>query len=168
MFTINELYNYSSAVRRNFAMKLARLPRRVTFENREASFHSMKNILVHMVYVEAWLVGSAILGEKRSYKEPNFASFKNMRMVIEYLDQVESNTRTYLQHASKGELSRKVRFRFSSKQRHKYNLTAEECVFQSVTEQLFHIGELIALLWQEGIAPPNMEWFSNNPRTMHR
>jgi hypothetical protein len=27
------------------------------------------------------------------------------------------------------------------------------------------MGELIALLWQEDIEPPRMQWFWNNPRT---
>jgi hypothetical protein len=26
------------------------------------------------------------------------------------------------------------------------------------------MGELIALLWQEDIEPPKMQWFFNNPR----
>jgi len=45
-----------------------------------------------------------------------------------------------------------------------FNLSVEECLFQSFTEQLYHMGELIALPWQENIEPPRMQWFWNNPR----
>ena len=47
-----------------------------------------------------------------------------------------------------------------------FDLSAEECIIQSFTEQLYHMGELIALLWQEDIEPPKMQWFFNNPRSL--
>ena len=165
MFTIQELYSYSTAVRRKFARKLTTLPTSIPLKNREASFHSMKNILVHMIYVEDWLVNSAILGKgKTSYREPNFDSF-DMRGAMSYLDDVESNTKAFLKDAGEGELRRKISLRFSPRQKHPYNLTVEECLLQSITEQLYHIGELIGFMWQENIRPPNMQWFIYNPRT---
>jgi hypothetical protein len=45
-----------------------------------------------------------------------------------------------------------------------FKLSVEECLFLSFTEQLYHLGELIALFWQENIEPPPMQWFRNNPR----
>jgi len=164
MFTIQELYCYSSVVRRKFVRKLVRFPERTLLKNREASFHSIRNILVHMIYVEDWLVNSAILGKKGGYREPNFDSF-DIPKVISYLDQVESNTKNFLKAAKEKELRRKIKLRFSPRQKRPYNLTVEECLVQSFTEQLYHIGELITLMWQENIKPPDMQWFSNNPRT---
>ena len=46
-----------------------------------------------------------------------------------------------------------------------FNLSVEECLLQTFTEQLYHMGELIALLWQLNIEPPQMQWFYNNPRS---
>jgi uncharacterized damage-inducible protein DinB len=83
-------------------------------------------------------------------------------MVIEHMHDVESNTREYLARADSSELGRRVVFELSSGKT--FDLTVEECLFQSFTEQLYHIGELIALLWQENIEPPTMQWFYNNPR----
>jgi uncharacterized damage-inducible protein DinB len=128
----------------------------------------MRNILVHMIYVEDWLVNSAILGRKGDYREPNFESFNSMRNVMNYLDEVESNTKAFLKNAKEKELRRKINLRFSSRQKRAYPLTVEECLLQSFTEQLYHIGELIALMWQENMKPPDMEWFSNNPRSQPR
>jgi uncharacterized damage-inducible protein DinB len=164
MFKIQELYCYSSVVRRKFVGKLVGLPERILLKNREASFHSIRNIMVHMIYVEDWLVNSAILGKKGSYREPNFDSF-DIPKVISYLNQVESNTKNFLKEATENELRRKIKLRFSPRQKRAYNLTVEECLVQSFTEQLYHIGELIALMWQENIKPPDMQWFSNNPRS---
>jgi uncharacterized damage-inducible protein DinB len=163
MLRIQEIYGHAAMVRRKFARKLAKLPSKISSKNNEASFHSMKNIMIHMIYVEDWLLRSAILGRGRDYRERNFKSFRDMLAVLSYLDEVEAKTRAYLKNASEGELRRKVRLQFSPRGT-VYNVSVEECLYQSVTEQLYHIGELIALLWQENIRPPSMEWFSNNPR----
>jgi uncharacterized damage-inducible protein DinB len=57
------------------------------------------------------------------------------------------------------ELSRHVDFVLQSGER--FDMTVEECLFQTFTEQLYHMGELIALLWQENVEPPKMQWFYN-------
>jgi len=168
MFTIQELYFYAATVRRKFAKKLTGLPTSISLKNKEANFHSMKNILVHMIYVEDWLVNSAILRRgKASYKEPNFNSF-DIQRAMNYLDDVESNTKAFLKQARENDLRRKINLRFSPRQEIPYNMTVEECLLQAITEQLYHIGELIGFMWQEDIRPPNMQWFLNNPRIQSR
>ena len=119
--------------------------------------------MIHMIYVEDWLLSSAILGRGRDYREKNFKSFQDMDAVLSYLDKVEVKTRAYLKNVNERELRRKVKLQFSPRGA-VYPFTVEECLYQSATEQLYHLGELIALLWQENIKPPSMEWFSNNPR----
>jgi uncharacterized damage-inducible protein DinB len=123
----------------------------------------MKDIMIHMIYVEDWLLSSAILGRGRNYREKHFKAFQDMRAVLSYLDKVEVKTRAYLKNVGERELRRKVELQFSPPGA-VYDMSVEECLYQSVTEQLYHLGELIALLWQENIKPPSMEWFSNNPR----
>jgi len=163
---IEEIYSHAATVRRKFAKKLADLPTKTVTKDNEASFHSMKNIMIHMIYVEDWLLSSAILGRGRNYREKNSKSFQDMRSVLSYLDNVEVMTRVYLKNASEHELRRRMKLQFSPRGA-VYDMSVEECLYQSVTEQLYHLGELIALLWQENIRPPSMEWFSNNPRLSH-
>jgi len=160
---IQEIYSHAATVRRKFARKLAKLPTKTVSKNNEASFHSMKDIMIHMIYVEDWMLSSAILGKGRDYREKNFKAFHDMLAVLAYLDKVELKTRAYLKNVGERELRRKVRLQFSPRGA-VYDMSVEECLYQSITEQLYHLGELIALLWQEDIKPPSMEWFSNNPR----
>jgi len=54
--SIQELYDYSSRVRRRFAVKLSELPWSEVIKNREASFYSMGNILLHIIDNEDWMV----------------------------------------------------------------------------------------------------------------
>lgn len=162
MFEITELYEYSSRVRRNFAEKLAQLPFEMVTKNREVSFYSMKNVLLHMIDNEDWIVNWVIPGRSQAYVRKKWEGYADMAAVLTHLNEVEKGTRAYLKGLTGGAFSRRVNFLLSSGQA--FNLSVEECLFQTFTEQLFHLGELIALLWQENIEPPKMQWFWNNPR----
>ena len=162
MFSIEELYQYSSRVRRGYASKLADLPWGEVEKNREASLYSLKNILLHIIDAEDWIVNWVIHNKSTEYNRKKSADYTSMQMILEHLDEVEKKTTSYLRVAEESELRRRVKFTLPSGQI--FDLSVEECLFQSFTEQLYHIGELIALLWQINIEPPKMQWFWNNPR----
>jgi len=162
MFSIQELYSYMSRVRRSFAGKLAQLASEVVTKNREASFYSMKNILLHMIDNEDWIVNWVIQGRSKEYVRRKWEEYGDMTDVVKHLDEVEARTSKYFQTSPPEEFVRRVDFILASGAT--FNLTVEECMMQSFTEQLYHMGELIALLWQENIEPPKMQWFWNNPR----
>ena len=75
------------------------------------------------------------------------------------LADVEAKTEAYLGRVDARELARNVKFTLSSGA--SFDMTVEECLFQTFTEQLYHMGEIIALLWQEDVEPPQMQWFHN-------
>lgn len=163
---INELYQYSSMVREKFLAKLETLPWDDVTKNREASFYSMKNILLHMIDIEDKIVNWQIHNKGKEYhraREPE--EYGDMKMIRSHLQDIEKGTRAYLEKADEKELQRRVNFVVSSGEI--FELSVEECLFQSFTEQIYHLGELIALLWQDNIEPPKMQWFWNNPRVSH-
>jgi uncharacterized damage-inducible protein DinB len=166
LFTIPELYNYSSKVRHRFAAKLSELPWAEVIKNREASYHSMRNILLHTIDNEDWMVNWVIFNRSREYKRlKNAEEYASMDQVVDHMAQVESKTRQYLESIrgrEEDEFRRRILLVLSSGK--SFDLSVEEALFQSFTEQLYHVGELIALLWQENIEPPQMQWFNNNPR----
>ena len=90
---MTELYSYSARVRRNFAEKLAELPVDVVVKNREASFYTMKNILVHIIDNEDWIVNWVIRGKSREYVRKKSEEYTDMAQVIRHLDEVEGRTR---------------------------------------------------------------------------
>jgi uncharacterized damage-inducible protein DinB len=163
VFDIKELYHYASSVRRKFLGRLETLPWEEVIKNREASFHSMRNITIHMIDNEDWIVNWVILSKGREYNrllQPE--DYTNMKMIRDHLQKVEEKTEAYLEKADEEEFQGRVNFVLSSGTT--FDLSVEECLLQSFTEQLYHMGELIALLWQEDIEPPKMQWFWNNPR----
>ena len=162
LIAIKELHQYSSTVRRAFLEKLAGLPWEAVTKNREASFYSMKDIMLHMIDNEEMVVSAQILRVPDYKKAREWEEYSDIMMIREHLDDVEKKTKSYLEKADEKELGRRVNFTVRSGS---FDLSAEECLIQSFTEQLYHMGELIALLWQENIEPPRMQWFWNNPRT---
>jgi uncharacterized damage-inducible protein DinB len=162
MFSIQELHQYSSSVRRNFVNKLAEMPWSEVEKNREASFYSMKNILLHMIDNEEWMVNWVISNKSREYIRTKSEEYTNIKMILDHLEEVEQKGREYFAKLDDAELARRVKFTTSAGQT--FDLAVEECLFQSFTEQLYHLGELIALMWQDNIEPPRMQWFWNNPR----
>jgi uncharacterized damage-inducible protein DinB len=156
------MYDYSSAVRCKFLESLGAIPWGEATKDREASFHSMKNIFVHMIEVEDWMVNWVIPGKTEAYRWDKFDEYDALSKVSAYLKETETGTRSYLARSPTDELSRTVTLKLRSGD--VFELSAEECVLQSVTEQLYHMGELIALFWQQDIRPPRMQWFWNNPR----
>ncbi|MFQ5761855.1 MAG: DinB family protein [Candidatus Bathyarchaeia archaeon] len=163
MFDVRELHRYSSKVRRLFLEKLATLPWDEVTKNREASFYSMRNIIIHIIDNEDWMVNWVIRNRATEYKRTRKSDdYTNMQMIMVHLESVEFKTKEYLGKADEAELQRTVTLTISTG--HSFELSVEECLFQSFTEQLYHLGELIALLWQDNIEPPKMQWFWNNPR----
>jgi uncharacterized damage-inducible protein DinB len=162
LFTIKELHQYSSTVRRAFLEKLESLPWEAVTKNREASYYSMKDIMLHMIDNEDMIVSGQILKVPDYKRARDWEEYRDMPMIRGHLDEVEKKTKAYLEKADENELGRRVNFTVRSGS---FDLSAEECLMQSFTEQLYHMGELIALLWQENIEPPRMQWFWNNPRT---
>ncbi len=155
-----DLYEYSSRVRRRFADKLRELEWSEVERNREASHYSMKSILIHVIDNEDWIVNWVIKNKSKEYRrERKSEQYLNMKMIMDHLAEVEARTRNYLLKVDDAELSRKVDFVVSSGE--SFEMTVEESLFQSFTEQLYHMGELIALLWQDNIEPPKMQWFYN-------
>ena len=161
MLEIQELYRYSSSVRRKFLEKMAELPWEEATKNREASFYSMRNIMIHIIDNEDWIVNWVIHDRSREYKRARKSEeYTNIQMIRDHLDEVERKTKSYLEGADADELGRRVNFVLPSSGE-SFDLSVEESLFQSFTEQLYHMGELIALLWQGNIEPPKMQYFYN-------
>jgi len=163
MFNFHEMYAYMKRVRTSFAQKLSELPWDEVNKNREASFYSMKNILLHMIDNEDWIVNYAIYEKSSDYKRKKSEEYTNMQSVLDHLSQVEKKTESFLAKTTDKDFQRRVKFVLSSGA--SFDLSVEECLFQSFTEQLYHLGELIALMWQDNVEPPPMQWFRNNPRS---
>src|SRR5438552_2675750 len=107
MLSVQELYLYSSSVRRKFFEKLETLPWEAVVENREASHYSVRNIMLHMVDNEDWIVNWVVQNRATEYKrEKKAEEYQDMKTIREHLDRVEQKTQRYLETVDEREMQR--------------------------------------------------------------
>jgi uncharacterized damage-inducible protein DinB len=123
-------------------------------KDREASFHSMRNIFIHTLgAIDYWL---DFLKAKNFRPKKKYDEYKSFEEVRTYMENVEKRLNDYLDSLPKEGLNRKYVVKDDSGKIMK--VSAEDVLIHVFEEEVHHRGELIALLWQIGIEPPAMGW----------
>jgi uncharacterized damage-inducible protein DinB len=125
----------------------------------EASHHSIKNIFVHILTAyNGWQdyngygKGSEIPHET----EHNPDKYQSVDEIQKFMNKVWKGVNKLLNGLDNNLLSKKVSAPWLSGQ---HNLS--DVLMQVTIVQAHHIGEIIALLWQLDIEPPEMTWIMN-------
>lgn len=150
------IYEYNWRVLRDYCDGLAKLPQDVVTKNREATYHSMKNIFFHILGVhDGWLNVTAQGGsaDRAVYDLENFDAIETIRELRGYMDKVIEKERAFLAKLTDKDLDRPVQPEWKT---HPHPL--RDALMQVTFEQAHHLGELIALFWQIDIEPPEMTW----------
>jgi uncharacterized damage-inducible protein DinB len=154
MVDIKELLAYNERLRHEYFETFAKLPWKELTKNREASFQSMKNILVHTLgAIDYWL---DILQEQNLHARKDYDDYKSLEQVKAYMEQVEKRMHTYLRSLSPQKL--KKTYALKDDRGKTQAVTAEDILIHVFEEEVHHRGELNALLWQIGVDPPLMGW----------
>ena len=154
MVDIQELLEYNACMRRKYVETLGQLSWEEFTKNREASFHSMRNIFVHTLgAIDYWL---DFLEEKNLRAKKKYDEYKSFEEVRAYMEKVEKRMNDYLASLSKEGLNKKYTVKGDGGKIMK--ITVEDVLIHVFEEEVHHRGELIALLWQIGIEPPAMGW----------
>ena len=154
MVDVRELIEYNESVRQRYFRKLSRLPWEEFTKNREASFHSIRNIFIHTLgAMDHWLdfLQNEKLHSKRKFDE--YGTFEEVRA---YMEHVEKRMHEYLNSLSTEGLSKT--YTATSDGGKTFKITAEDVLIHVFEEEVHHRGELIALLWQMNVEPPPMGW----------
>jgi uncharacterized damage-inducible protein DinB len=154
MVNISELLKYNERVRREYFESLTKLSWNEFTKNREASFHSLRNIFIHTLNaVDYWL---SFL-QKQDFKPPRkFDEYERFQDVKEYMERVEKRMSDYLETLSPSKLNET--YTATDDDGKPSEVTAEDVLIHVFEEEVHHRGELIALLWQMNVEPPMMSW----------
>jgi uncharacterized damage-inducible protein DinB len=148
---VKDLLEYNRIERRAFFDKFTKLTWEQFTENREASFHSMRNIFIHSLQgIDFWL---DYLQKQNIGSKKRFDDFKSYEELGAYMEQVEKRMKNYLEKLSPAILSQKLPVRGKSKE-----VTIEDILVHVFEEELHHRGELMALLWQINVEPPVLSY----------
>jgi len=154
MFEVRQLLEYNDKVRHRYFEALAKLPWDEFVKNREASFHSLRNIFIHTLgAIDYWL--DFLQGEK-PHPQKKFDEYQTFQDVRERMEYIEKRMRDYLDSLPLGGLGKK--YTVTNDANETVEVTAEDVLIHVFEEEVHHRGELIALLWQIGIEPPLMGW----------
>jgi len=149
MVDIKNLLAYNDIERHAFFKAFAKLSWDEFIKNREASFHSIRNIFIHTLNAtDYWL---DFLKKENQCSKKKFDEYKTLEEVGTYMEYVEKRMHDYLKSLSPKDLNKKYEVRGSGKPE---TVTTEDILVHVFEEEVHHQGEVIALFWQMSIEPP--------------
>ena len=149
MVDVKDLIAYNDVERRAFFKAFAKLSWNEFTKNREASFHSIRNIFIHTLNAtDYWL---DFLQNENQRSKTKFEEYKTLKEIGSYMKHVENRMKKYVKSLSSKDLKKKYEVKGSGKPE---MVSAEDVLVHVFEEEVHHRGELIALFWQIGIEPP--------------
>jgi uncharacterized damage-inducible protein DinB len=154
MVDVRKLLEYNESVRHRYFETLTTLSWEQFIKNREASFHSIRNICVHTLSaIDYWL---DFLQEQSLHSKRKYDEYRTFEEVKEYMEHVENRTHDYVNSLPTEGLDKT--YKATDDDGKTFEVTAEDVLIHVFEEEVHHRGELIALLWQMDIEPPQMGW----------
>ena len=151
-----KLVRYLHASRRRYLKALSELPWDEVIQDKGASFLSIRDIFLHALDVEDRLVNYVIPDKSEVWAQEDFSEFSNINRIEERVEEVEEEVETYLANLTENELYRKIKLPWRKDP--PLSLSVEDVLVHVAIENISHMGELIALMWQFDKQPPFLGW----------
>jgi uncharacterized damage-inducible protein DinB len=148
-----KLMEYSQFLRHKYLETLSKLPWEELVKDRCASFPSLRDIYVHIVFVVDAYVNYVMQGNPK-YQLPNYSDYDSIEKITKYLEQVESKANAYLSKLTEEGLAGNVERK--QKDGSTVLIPVEDLLLDLFQEETHHRGELLGLLWQMDVAPPHI------------
>ncbi len=154
-----KIFTYNRQVLEVFCRKLERLPWPVVSKDRGVTWHSMAGVLYHVIGVYDWWLNYVVQGVSAddAAHRRTWDSLTSMREVRAFLEVTWPGVEHLLAGLSDASLRRNVRAPWQPKA-----CSLNDALMQVTLEQAHHTGEIIAMLWQDDLRPPEMTWLGTN------
>jgi uncharacterized damage-inducible protein DinB len=149
---VTDLVRYNHVVRGFYLDAMAKLPWAVVVEPKGLSFDSMRNVFLHLTFVEDRWINYIIPGRFKEWIDQDFDAFKDMDALKIYMEHVKGATESYLGELLAEELNRQIVVPWGDKPGTKISIETALC--QIVMEDMIHYGELSAAFWQMNLDAP--------------
>jgi uncharacterized damage-inducible protein DinB len=159
-----ELFNYNHTVRQNYidAFK-QKLSWEDMIKNRETGWLSLKDTLLHIIWVEDSWINYSIQGLEDPNRPFPYSSYNSWNIIDDYNLNSTSKIKNYFDSLRPNDLWRPVsRLNIDGIRR---TTIVREVLIHVIAEELHHRGEIIAILWQMNFQPPDMGWLSVMKKT---
>jgi uncharacterized damage-inducible protein DinB len=152
------IFRYNEKVLNAFFDALSKLSWDIASKNCEASHYSMKNIFVHILSVYNGWINYNALGKSNEipWAEHDYETYHSMKQVRGFMVKVMTGIDDFMKNLDDKSLSKKITAPWMEGEHE-----LQDVLMQVTFEQAHPIGEIIALLWQANIEPPEMTWIMN-------
>ena len=144
---LEQLFKYVADLRRRFLAKFRDLGWEEVNKNREATYNSMHDIFIHLLEVEDSYLNYDIPG--KPWKDIDPALFKTFEDMEKYDHQVAEKAGAFFRDLPSEDVWKEIEIEGWSRK-----ATIEQVLLHTFLDEIAHIGELIALMWQMDEEPP--------------
>ena len=154
-----ELFVYNHTVRQSYIDEFQKnIPWQEMVRNHDIAWLSLRDTLLHIIWVEDTWINYSIQGLEDPNRPFNYSKYQTWNSIIEYNSRTVSKVDEYLSNIKLEDLDMKV-WRINN-DGIKRTSRIKDVLIHVVTEEIHHRGEIIAILWQMNIEPPDMGWLS--------
>ena len=159
-----ELFNYNHTVRQNYIdVFKEKLSWEDMIKNRQTGWLSLKDTLLHIIWVEDSWINYSIQDLEDPNKPFPYSNYNSWNAIDDYNLSSTLKINNYLSSLTANDLRRPVS-RINN-DRVKRTTIVRDVLIHVMTEELHHRGEIIAILWQMNFQPPDMGWLSVMKKT---
>ncbi|MEE9163315.1 MAG: DinB family protein [Thermoplasmata archaeon] len=144
---LEQLFTYVADLRRRFLAKFRDLGWEEVSKNREATYNSMHDIFIHLLEVEDSYLHYDIPGKPWEDIDPDL--FKTFEDMEKYDQEVADRAATFFHELLPEDVGKEIEI-----EGWRQNATIEQVLLHTFLDEIAHIGELIALMWQMDEEPP--------------
>ena len=159
-----ELFNYNHTVRQNYIdIFKQKLSWEVMVKNRETGWLSLKDTLLHIIWVEDSWINYSIQGLEDPNRPFPYSNYNSWKAIEDYNLNSILKINSYLDSLTPNDLWKSIsRMNVDGIRR---TTKVRDVLIHVITEELHHRGEIIAILWQMNFQPPDMGWLSFMKKT---
>ena len=149
------MFRFNLRVREALFDRLAEWPEE--FErNAEISFYSIRDTLFHVLRTEDYWVNDFLTDDGRMVKSRAKEDLHSVQDLLQLWNRVSDRTEEFIQSLRPGELA-EIRERPLGERR--VRKTVEEYLFTFMIHEVYHKGEVLAVLWQGDHEPPPVDYW---------
>ena len=148
---LRRIYDYNGRTREKYLTAIWKLPERLRYQDRGASYPSIVDIYLHVLDAYRLWFDEVALGGPTPDWYPLGQRFTRAQAARE-TRAIDGRVRKFLGKLRPADLNRRLALpkRWRSRQR----IAVRELLVHMIEEELQHRGEMNALLWQSGRNPP--------------
>jgi uncharacterized damage-inducible protein DinB len=161
---LKEIYDYNHLVRQNY---ITFLQKKLEWDEMTANYNtawlSLKDTLLHIIWAEDSWINYSINDLEDPNRPFDFSIYDSWRKIVDYNHKVVSKINSYFMHLNDKDLLKTI-YRINNDGIRRKSIV-RDVLLHVTTEELHHRGEIIAILWQKNIQPPDMGWLSVMKKT---